>query len=335
MAQEYTVEQLNHGRKVYDFMRWDYWAFGISGLLLIAAIVIMGVRGFNWGLDFTGGTVIEITLEKPAEIDVMRDALQKAGFEEPMLQNFGSSHDIMVRMPPAEGETGGQVLGSQVLKVINESTNQNAAVKRIEFVGPSVGADLAQTGAMALMAALLSILVYVGFRFEWRLAAGVVIAHDVIITLGILSLFHIEIDLTIVASLMSVIGYSLNDSIVVSDRIRENFRKIRRGTPYEIFNVSLTQTLHRTLITSGTTLMVILMLFLFGGSMVATTVFCNLIGGPVLEGFSLTMLIGVSIGTASSIYVASALALKLGMKREHMLQQKVEKEGADQPSILP
>ncbi|BBU86103.1 hypothetical protein EIMP300_75030 [Escherichia coli] len=216
------------------------------------------------------------------------------------------------------------VLGSQVLKVINESTNQNAAVKRIEFVGPSVGADLAQTGAMALMAALLSILVYVGFRFEWRLAAGVVIAlaHDVIITLGILSLFHIEIDLTIVASLMSVIGYSLNDSIVVSDRIRENFRKIRRGTPYEIFNVSLTQTLHRTLITSGTTLMVILMLYLFGGR-------------TVLEGFSLTMLIGVSIGTASSIYVASALALKLGMKREHMLQQKVEKEGADQPSILP
>ncbi|MDI5423090.1 protein translocase subunit SecF, partial [Salmonella enterica subsp. enterica serovar Kentucky] len=196
-------------------------------------------------------------------------------------------------------------------------------VKRIEFVGPSVGADLAQTGAMALLVALISILVYVGFRFEWRLAAGVVIAlaHDVIITLGILSLFHIEIDLTIVASLMSVIGYSLNDSIVVSDRIRENFRKIRRGTPYEIFNVSLTQTLHRTLITSGTTLVVILMLYLFGG--------------PVLEGFSLTMLIGVSIGTASSIYVASALALKLGMKREHMLQQKVEKEGADQPSILP
>ena len=175
---------------------------------------------------------------------------------------------------------------------------------------------------MALLVALISILIYVGFRFEWRLAAGVVIAparrgdhHGHTVSL------HIEIDLTIVASLMSVIGYSLNDSIVVSDRIRENFRKIRRGTPYEIFNVSLTQTLHRTLITSGTTLMVILMLFLFGG--------------PVLEGFSLTMLIGVSIGTASSIYVASALALKLGMKREHLIQQKVEKEGADQPSILP
>ncbi|PKE32989.1 protein translocase subunit SecF [Rahnella sp. AA] len=323
MAQEYTVEQLNHGRKVYDFMRWDYWAFGISGFLLILSIAIIGVKGFNWGLDFTGGTVIEISLEKPADLDAMRAALQKAGFADPLVQNFGSSRDIMVRMPPTQGETGGQVLGTKVLSVINETTSQNAQVKRIEFVGPSVGADLAQNGAMALLVALIAILIYVGFRFEWRLAAGVVIAlaHDVVITMGVLSLFHIEVDLTIVASLMSVIGYSLNDSIVVSDRIRENFRKIRRGTPYEIFNVSLTQTLHRTLITSGTTLVVILMLYLFGGAL--------------LSGFSLTMLIGVSIGTASSIYVASALALKLGMKREHMLQQKVEKEGADQPSILP
>ncbi|MBP2845724.1 protein translocase subunit SecF [Dickeya oryzae] len=323
MAQEYTVEQLNYGRKVYDFMRWDYWAFALSGLLLILSIVVMGVRGFNWGLDFTGGTVIEISLEKSVDLEQMREALQQAGFADPLVQNFGSSRDIMVRMPPAHDESGGQALGSKVVNVINASTSQNAVVKRIEFVGPSVGADLAQTGAMALMAALICILIYVGFRFEWRLAAGVVIAlaHDVIITMGVLSLFNIEIDLTIVASLMSVIGYSLNDSIVVSDRIRENFRKIRRGTPYEIFNVSLTQTLHRTLITSGTTLVVILMLYLFGGAM--------------LRGFSLTMLIGVTIGTVSSIYVASALALKLGMKREHMLVQKVEKEGADQPSLLP
>ena len=309
MAQEYTVEQLNHGRKVYDFMRWDYWAFGISGLLLIAAIVIMGVRGFNWGLDFTGGTVIEITLEKPAEIDVMRDALQKAGFEEPMLQNFGSSHDIMVRMPPAEGETGGQVLGSQVLKVINESTNQNAAVKRIEFVGPSVGADLAQTGAMALMAALLSILVYVGFRFEWRLAAGVVIAlaHDVIITLGILSLFHIEIDLTIVASLMSVIGYSLNDSIVVSDRIRENFRKIRGADPVEVVDISLTETLRRTIMTVTTVLLVDLaMLFL---------------GGDGLFWFAVAMLVGLFVGTYSSIYIGTSYALWRGLNRQDFVVQ--------------
>lgn len=322
MAQDYTVEQLNYGRRVYDFMRWDYVAFGVSLLLLVASIVVMSTKGFNWGLDFTGGTVIEINLEKPADLDQLRDTLEKAGFESPILQNFGSTRDVMVRMPPATG-TAGQELGNKVISVINESIDKNASVKRIEFVGPSVGSDLAQAGGMALLVALLCILVYVGFRFEWRLALGAVIAlaHDVVITMGILSLFQIEIDLTIIASLMSGIGYSLNDSIVVSDRIRENFRKIRRGTPYEIMNVSLTQTLSRTIMTSATTLMVVLMLFIFGGAM--------------LQGFSLTMLIGVSIGTVSSIYVASALALKLGMKREHMLQQKVEKEGADQPSILP
>ncbi|GAA3614810.1 MAG: protein translocase subunit SecF [Gibbsiella quercinecans] len=322
MAQDYTVEQLNYGRKVIDFMRWDYVAFGISLVLLIASIAIMSVRGFNWGLDFTGGTVIEISLDKPADLDLMRDTLEKAGFQDPVLQNFGSSRDVMVRMPPVSGQAG-QELGNKVISVLNESVDKSATVKRIEFVGPSVGSELAQTGGMALLVALICILVYVGFRFEWRLALGAVIAlaHDVIITMGVLSLFHIEIDLTIIASLMSVIGYSLNDSIVVSDRIRENFRKIRRGTPYEIMNVSLTQTLSRTLMTSGTTLVVVLMLYIFGGAM--------------LQGFSLAMLIGVSIGTVSSIYVASALALKLGMKREHMLQQKVEKEGADQPSILP
>jgi len=322
VAQDYSVEQLNYGRKVHDFMRWDKLAFTISGLLLVAAVIIMGVRGFNWGLDFTGGTVIEITLEKPADLDSLRGALVNSGFAEPQVQNFGSSRDVLVRMSPNEGNAG-QELGSKVVTIINQATEQNATVKRIEFVGPSVGSDLAQAGSMALLVALIAILIYVGFRFEWRLALGAVLAlaHDVIITMGILSLFHVEIDLTIIASLMSVIGYSLNDSIVVSDRIRENFRKIRRGTPYDIVNVSLTQTLSRTIMTSATTLVVVLMLYIFGGAL--------------LEGFSLTMLIGVSIGTVSSIYVASALALKLGMKREHMIQQKVDKEGADQPSILP
>ncbi|MBW7982100.1 protein translocase subunit SecF [Enterobacillus tribolii] len=322
MAQDYTVEQLNYGRRVYDFMRWDYVAFTISGLLLIVSCAIMYMKGFNWGLDFTGGTVIELTVDKAPDLNEMRDVLEKAGFADPIVQNFGSSRDIMIRMPPVTGAEG-QELGNKVVGVLQQSIDSSASVKRIEFVGPSVGSDLAQAGAMALLVALISILIYVGFRFEWRLALGAVLslAHDVVITLGVLSLFHIEIDLTIIASLMSVIGYSLNDSIVVSDRIRENFRKIRRGTPYEIMNVSLTQTLSRTIMTSATTLVVVLMLYIFGGAM--------------LKGFSLTMLIGVTIGTISSIYVASALALKLGMKREHMLQQKVEKEGADQPSILP
>lgn len=320
--QQRNVEELNYGRKVYDFMRWDYVAFTLSAILLIASIAIMAVRGFNWGLDFTGGTVIELNLEKAADLDQMRDALEHAGFTDPLVQNFGSSRDMMVRMPPVQDGLG-QELGNKVLGVINQATGQNAAVKRVEFVGPSVGSDLAQDGGMALLVALICILIYVGFRFEWRLATGAVLAlaHDVVITLGVLSLFHIEIDLTIIASLMSVIGYSLNDSIVVSDRIRENFRKIRRGSAYDIFNVSLTQTLSRTIMTSATTLMVVLMLLIFGGAM--------------LRGFSTTLFIGVFIGTVSSIYVASALALKLGMKREHLLQQKVEKEGADQPSLLP
>ncbi|POW58441.1 protein translocase subunit SecF [Candidatus Pantoea alvi] len=322
MAQEYNIEQLNHGRKVVDFMRWDTLAFIISGLLIVASIAMVSVRGFNWGLDFTGGTVIEIALEKPAELDTLRDGLEKAGYADPIVQNFGSSRDVMVRMAPMDGPAG-QELGNKIITIINQTARQNATVKRIEFVGPSVGNDLAQAGALALLAALIAILIYIGFRFEWRLALGTVLAlaHDVIITCGILSLAHIEIDLTIVASLMSVIGYSLNDKIVVSDRIRENFRKIRRGSSYDITNVSLTQTLSRTLITSLTTLAMILILFIFGGAL--------------LKGFSLTMLIGVSIGTISSIYVSSALALKLGMKREHMLVQKVEKEGADQPSIMP
>ncbi|BAE73924.1 Protein-export membrane protein SecF [Sodalis glossinidius str. 'morsitans'] len=320
--QQRNVEELNYGRRVYDFMRWDYVAFSLSAILLIASIAIMAVKGFNWGLDFTGGTVIELNLEKPADLDQMRGALEHAGFTDPLVQNFGSSRDVMVRMPPVQDGLG-QELGNKVLGVINQATGQNASVKRVEFVGPSVGSDLAQDGGMALLVALICILIYVGFRFEWRLATGAVLAlaHDVVITLCVLSLFHIEIDLTIIASLMSVIGYSLNDSIVVSDRIRENFRKIRRGSAYDIFNVSLTQTLSRTIMTSATTLMVVLMLLIFGGAM--------------LRGFSTTLFIGVFIGTVSSIYVASALALKLGMKREHLLLQKVEKEGADQPSLLP
>ncbi|WMQ73967.1 MAG: Protein translocase subunit SecF [Sodalis sp.] len=322
MAQrQINVKELNYGRKVYDFMRWDYVAFTLSAILLIASIAIIAVRGFNWGLDFTGGTVVELNLEKTADLDQMRDALEHAGFTDPLVQNFGSSRDVIFRMPLVQ-DSFGQELGNKVLVVINQATGQNAAVKRVEFVGPSVGSDLAQDGGMALLVALICILIYVGFRFEWRLATGAVLAlvHDAVITLGVLSLLYIEIDLTIIASIMSVIGYSLNDSIVVSDRIRENFRKIFRGSTYDIFNVSLTQTLSRTIITSATTLMVVLMLLIFGGAM--------------LRGFSITLFIGVCIGTVSSIYVVSALALKLGMKREHLLQQKVEKEGADQPSLL-
>lgn len=321
MAEEYNVEQLNYGRRVYDFLSVGNAAFIVSMVLVIASIVIISVKGFNWGLDFTGGSVIEVQLSKPVELEQIRNELSQSGFKDPIVQNFGSSRDIMIRMAPVTGQENDQ-LSAKVMTVVNH-IDAGATQSRIEFVGPSVGAELAQSGAMAVIVALLSILVYIGFRFEWRLATGTVfaLAHDVVITLGIVSFFQREVDLTIVAALLSIIGYSLNDTIVVFDRMRENFRKIRRGTEYDIMNISLTQTLSRTLMTSGTTLIVVLCLYFFGGSLI--------------KGFAETLSIGIVLGTFSSIWVAAYMALKLGVKREHMLVQQVEKEGADQPSLLP
>ncbi|MGL5798606.1 MAG: protein translocase subunit SecF [Plesiomonas sp.] len=297
-------------------MRLGPAAFVLSLALMVISFGIIFTKGFNWGLDFTGGTLIEVNFSQPADLGQVRNELQKAGFDNAIVQNFGTSRDVMVRMPPKDNIKG-EELGQRVLAAVQSGVDTKAQVHRIEFVGPNVGGELAQAGGMAILVSLLSILLYVGVRFEWRLAMGAVLslAHDIIITLGVLSLFQIELDLTIVASLLSVVGYSLNDTIVVFDRIRENFRKVRRGTPAEILNLSLTQTLSRTLMTSGTTLVVVLSLFVFGGALI--------------HGFATVMLIGVGIGTYSSIYVASALALKLGVKREHMLPPVVEKEGAD------
>ncbi|WP_367680561.1 protein translocase subunit SecF [Candidatus Fukatsuia anoeciicola] len=333
MIQNYTIKQLNYNRKVNDFMCWNNIVFSISLLLMVASITIILTRSFNWGLDFTGGAIIEVNLKNPINLNELRNTLQKKSFTTLIIQNFGSTHNIIIRLPLIKSYSTmssvakfstiassttintSQKLGNEIITTINNLFDKNAKIKRIEFIGPSVGNELILTAGMALLIALLFIMIYVCFRFEWRLALGTVIAlgHDIAITLGILSLCRIEIDLTIIASLMSVIGYSLNDSIVILDRIRENFRKINRGTPYEIINISLTQTLSRTIMTSLTTLTMVLILYIFGGTM--------------LKGFSLTMLIGIFIGTISSIYVVSALALKLGIKREDLLQQKVEKEG--------
>ncbi|WP_457913711.1 protein translocase subunit SecF [Candidatus Gillettellia adelgis] len=312
MSRNYSVEQLNYGRQVYDFMHWDYLAFSIAILLIITSVSTILIRGFNWGIDFTGGTVIEVNLKKSVNLDLMRHTLKQSGLQDFIIQNLDSSHDVIIRMPPVAANIS-QEIDIQAMNIIHHFIDKHAIVRRIEHIGPSVGSDLAQNGVLALLLALICILIYVGCRFEWHLALGAVIAlvHDVIITLGILSIFYIEVDLTIIASLMSVIGYSLNDSIVVSDRIRENFRKIRHGTSYEIINISLTQTLQRTFITSSTILLTVMMLYIFGGAM--------------LHGFSLVMLIGIFIGTISSIYIASALALRLGMKREYILQNKQKK----------
>ena len=327
--ENHDVRELNHGRRVLDFLKFGFVAFVISMLLVVASFVIIFAKGFNLGQDFTGGTTVEITVTKDVNLDDLRNSLRNAGYHEPVVQYYGSSKDIIIRLPSDKQEDGStssvidNELGAKISNLIHKEIDEDAQIKRIEFVGPTVGAELAQDGILAICAALVCILIYIAFRFEWRFGTGAVVAlaHDVVITAGYLSLFERELDLTIIAAMLSIIGYSLNDTIVVFDRIRENFRKIRRASPYDVINISLTQTLHRTLMTSGTTLAVVIILYIFGGSM--------------LKGFSETLGVGIVLGTISSIYVAAYMSLKLGVKREHFMPPKVEAEGADQPSILP
>ena len=302
--------------KTIDFMRWSKFAFIFSILMIGTSIFTLSTKWLNWGLDFTGGTLIEVGFEQPANLEDIRLSLEAKGFGDATVQNFGSARDVMVRLRPREN-VASEALGNQILGAIREGTGKSVEMRRIEFVGPNVGDELTEAGGLAILVSLLCILLYVSMRFKWRLAAGAVLAlaHDVIITLGIFSFMQIEVDLTIVAALLTVVGYSLNDTIVVFDRIRENFRKMRKGEPAEIMNSSITQTLSRTLITSGTTLFVVIALFTQGGAMI--------------HGFAMALLLGITVGTYSSIYVASALALKLGITREHLLTPQVEKEGAE------
>ncbi|MFM5462498.1 protein translocase subunit SecF [Aeromonas simiae] len=313
--------QILHFEKPIPFMKYAKPGMIFSAALMVLSLVCVFQKGFNWGLDFTGGTIIEIGFQQSVELDEVRDALANNQIEGATLQHFGSSQDVLIRLSPHEGvkveEQGRQVLAAA------QKVNPAATLKRVEFVGPSVGEELATDGALAMLASVICILLYVAFRFEWRLAVGGIasLVHDIVITLGIFAWFQIEFDLTVVAALMTVIGYSLNDTIVVFDRLRENFRKIRKGdTPY-ILDLSMTETLSRTIITSGLTFVVVMALFLKGG--------------PLIHGFSTAMLVGVGFGTYSSIYVASALAMYLGVKREHMLPPQIEKEGADQQEIMP
>jgi preprotein translocase subunit SecF len=308
--------QIMKADKMIDFMRWSKVAFVLSVLMIATAIGSLSTKWLNWGLDFTGGTLIEVGFEQPANLEQIRSSLEAQGFGDATVQNFGTARDVMVRLRPRD-DASGEKLGNQILDAIKQGTGEQVEMRRIEFVGPNVGDELTEAGGLAIIVSLICILIYVSIRFEWRLAAGAVLAltHDVIITLGIFSLLQVEVDLTIVAALLTVVGYSLNDTIVVFDRIRENFRKMRKGEPSEVMNNSVTQTLSRTLITSATTLFVVIALFTQGGAMI--------------HGFALALLLGITVGTYSSIYVASALALKLGIEREHLMPPQIEKEGAE------
>ena len=286
-----------------------------STILIIASLGSLAVNQLNWGLDFTGGTLIEVGYPDAANLDEIRHELDAASFGDAIVQNFGSSQDVLIRLAPREGVKSAEV-GDQVMLALR-ATGKNVDMRRIEFVGPNVGEELTEQGGLAMLTALICILIYVAMRFEWRFALGSVsaLAHDVIITLGLFSFLQLEFDLTILAAVLAVIGYSLNDTIVVSDRIRENFRKIRKAESEEIINISLTQTLNRTIITSVTTILVLLALFF--------------VGGALIHGFSTALLFGVVIGTYSSIYISSSVALLLGISKEDLIPEVIEKEGED------
>ncbi len=297
----------------FNFMGGRKLAMIFSALLLLVAIGSIVSRGFNFGIDFTGGTLVEVGYPQGVELSGIRDALHGAGYGDAVVQHFGTASDVLIRLAPKEGLSSAE-LSDNVFRTL-KIENDGAELRRVEFVGPQVGDELTNDGGLAMIYALIGILIYVALRFEYRFAVGSVAAlvHDVIITLGVFSLLQLDFDLTVLAAILAVIGYSLNDTIVVFDRIRENFRKLRKGTPEEIVNASLNQTLSRTMMTSVTTLLVLIALFVFGGELI--------------HGFATALIVGVVIGTYSSIYVASASALALGITKEDLMP--VEKEGAE------
>ena len=312
--------QLFNGPLNIDFLKARKVMVFVSLLLLTLSIGSLSTRFLNLGLDFTGGTLIEVGYDNAADLNVIRTNLSDVGFHGAVVQYFGSSRDVTVRLAPIEGLNNNEI-GNKVLEALATSS-PDVKMRRIEFVGPSVGEELTEQGGLAMLVALICIMIYVAIRFEWKFAVGSVaaLAHDVTITLGLFSALQLEFDLTVLAALLAVIGYSLNDTIVIFDRIRENFLRMRKGSPEDIVNASLNQTISRTIITSLTTILVLLALYLKGGELI--------------HGFSTALLMGVVIGTYSSIYVASTVALGLGVSKEDLMPPEVEKEGADQDALI-
>ena len=302
--------------KMINFTGMRKPAMIFSAVLLIASIFSLVTNGLNLGVDFTGGTVIEIGYNEAADVDKIRKQLTDAKYDA-AVQHFGTAKEVLIRIAPQDGVDRSKI-GDNVFALLKEA-NPDIKLRRVEFVGPQIGDELRDDGGTAMLLALAGILIYVTLRFEFRFSVGAIIAlvHDVLITVGIFSIFRIEFDLTILAAILAIIGYSLNDTIVVFDRVRENFLQMRKAGPEESINTSINQTLSRTVVTSLTTLLVLVALFYFGGK--------------IIHGFALAMILGVIVGTYSSIYVASSSLLMMGVTREALLPP--EKEGEDQEEI--
>ena len=303
--------------KTINFMGHRKLAMLVSGLLLLAAVASLAINQLNWGLDFTGGTLVEVHYSESADLNAVRATLQNEGYAGAVVVSFGTDRDVLIRLP--QGYSDKQ--GAELLTRLQQAYSGTVELRRIEFVGPQVGEELREQGGLAMLLALGLVMLYIAFRFQFKFALGAVVAlvHDVLLTLGFFSITGMEFDLTVLAALLAVIGYSLNDTIVVSDRIRENFRKLRRAESVEVINISLTETLGRTLVTSLTTLLVLISLALFGGEMI--------------NGFAIALIVGVVIGTYSSIYVAANTLLVLGVSKEDLMIPV--KEGSEQEDLMP
>jgi preprotein translocase subunit SecF len=286
--------------------------------LLLAAVGSIVTRGLSLGIDFTGGTLIEVGYTQDAYLPAIRETLTQGGNGDASVQQFGTAKDVLILLAKSV-EQSSSTLSNEVFGMLSKAVDGQVELRRVEFVGPQVGDELTEDGFLAVLVALMAILVYVALRFEWRFAVGSVVAliHDVTITIGLFSLLQIEFDLPVLAAVLAVIGYSLNDTIVVFDRVRENFRKMRKGTSESIINSSLTQTLSRTLMTSLTTILVLLALFF--------------LGGEIIHGFAFALLVGIFFGTYSSIYVASTAALMLGVSKEDLMPVQKDNVMDDRP----
>ncbi len=295
-----------------DFLGKRRAVISVSIALLVVIFISLFTRGLNFGIDFTGGVLLEVAYAAPIELGEVRESLSAGGFGEASVQKFGSAQDVLVRLLPREGLESAE-LADQLLAALRDQ-HPEVQLRRVEFVGPQVGDELTERGGLALLFALGMILLYVVIRFQWKFAVGAIVAtiHDVLITVGAFSLFNWPFDLSVLAAVLAVIGYSLNDTIVVFDRIRESFRRVRRGAVIDVMNLAINETLSRTIMTSLATLLVVVALLL--------------LGGETLRGFSLALLVGILVGTYSSIYMASATALALDVAPADLIPPKRDTE---------
>ena len=313
------------GKRVFDFMRWRKLAAAISIVMVLAAIAALAMNGLKFGLDFTGGTQIEVGYEQPPRIEDVRQQLVDAGYEGASVVRFGSDSEILIKLPPSVAEAQTQIsardeeatqsIGDKLVAMLDQASPGDVTLRRVEMVGPQIGEELRDDGGLGMLFALVVVMAYVALRFQYKFSVGAVaaLAHDVVIVLGFFALLKLDFDLTVLAAVLAVIGYSLNDTIVVADRIRENFRKVRKADSEEIINISISQTLGRTFMTSFTTLLVLWALQFFGGELI--------------HNFSLALIVGVVVGTYSSVYVAANVLMAMGIDKEDLMPPV--KEGAE------